>query len=498
MQISNIWVHFKSHISTPKWLSFNKIDNKNLPVINGNEYHVLLSDSEGDNNSSLFLIGDNGIGKTSLLDVIAGDSPVYYQHIDSQAKEFIDINPSEIRIIYASPGLRSMTLSEKRDWPNKKYINTSNVSIGRSVLEIFSEGPDGLKSLSESIHKSFDGINVSLAYNYSSHLGNWFPASYKYTFMDFVEGADPFIDNGWLDFSTYYHTLLQNFDNDKVKFIQWVRETALYKALAEYAPYIRDLVNRAKSEGNRTYYYSHDKGCTQYFTSLCDKSSHLIKMYDEGLDLNEIYLILLFDELKWVNIDILVSDTKSDNGNHFSASKLSKGEQLMVQFYSYFADIKEKDRHDILFIYDEPENSLHPAWQKEFPDILSKIALAFKIKKSNFIFATHSPLIVIRANKNDNVIKLEKCGNELVASRIEDLHHYSIESLLGDLFEFSYYSKETTETNDKILSERAQKYKKMESDFKERVNESNRIEVVNHSFDIMDSIDNMYNELFKK
>lgn len=47
-----------------------------------------------------------------------------------------------------------------------------------------------------------------------------------------------------------------------------------------------------------------------------------------------------------------------------------------------------------LVIVDEPENSLHPNWQREYVD---KVLAAFEYRSANLVIATHAPLIVTGA-----------------------------------------------------------------------------------------------------
>ena len=56
---------------------------------------------------------------------------------------------------------------------------------------------------------------------------------------------------------------------------------------------------------------------------------------------------------------------------------------------------------DTLVLIDEPEISLHPAWQEEFVNILIKIQ---EINSFSVVIATHAPALI---NGNwDNVLEL--------------------------------------------------------------------------------------------
>ncbi|MEQ4740064.1 AAA family ATPase [Klebsiella michiganensis] len=80
---------------------------------------------------------------------------------------------------------------------------------------------------------------------------------------------------------------------------------------------------------------------------------------------------------------------KSNSGETIKLNNLSSGEQNQIVIYF---DLIFKSNPQAIIMIDEPEISLHVAWQKEFLDSI------FRIKKLNsfskIIIATHSPQIV--------------------------------------------------------------------------------------------------------
>lgn len=78
----------------------------------------------------------------------------------------------------------------------------------------------------------------------------------------------------------------------------------------------------------------------------------------------------------------------ADSGEFIDASLLSSGEQSeVVLLYNLIFDVADRS----ILLVDEPENSLHVAWQKMVVTDLQKIA---KVKNLQLIIATHSPSIV--------------------------------------------------------------------------------------------------------
>lgn len=90
----------------------------------------------------------------------------------------------------------------------------------------------------------------------------------------------------------------------------------------------------------------------------------------------------------------------SDNDNEIKLSELSSGEKQEIILF--FELIFSTDK-SLMILIDEPELSLHIAWQKKFIDDLFNI-IKNKDKKMNIIIATHSPYII--GKYEDNQIDL--------------------------------------------------------------------------------------------
>lgn len=79
---------------------------------------------------------------------------------------------------------------------------------------------------------------------------------------------------------------------------------------------------------------------------------------------------------------------KADKGDILKTHQLSSGEQNeVVMLYRLVYEVPDQS----LLLIDEPENSLHVAWQKTIVDDMKEIA---SVKRLQIIIATHSPSIV--------------------------------------------------------------------------------------------------------
>jgi len=159
----------------------------------------------------------------------------------------------------------------------------------------------------------------------------------------------------------------------------------------------------------------------------------------EDMRAQDILFAGLLENLGLIKLDLLLNDKPIE--------WLSSGEQSLIRLCSFFSDIPNPDdRKNLVMIIDEPENSLHPKWQHNFPVHFNAIADAYGVTSSHFIIATHSPLIIMKAAKpefadNVAIIRLYRNGDEIGAKVIEDVNAYSIEEVMLDEFNISYRSK---------------------------------------------------------
>ncbi len=111
-------------------------------------------------------------------------------------------------------------------------------------------------------------------------------------------------------------------------------------------------------------------------------------------------------------VDIITRQVFFRNSKNieFSINELSTGEKTLLSkvFYLYFKDIKNQ-----IILIDEPELSLHPAWQNRVLKLYENFA---KENNCQIIIATHSPHIIGSA-KNEYIRVLTEDGviNDVLA-----------------------------------------------------------------------------------
>lgn len=119
-----------------------------------------------------------------------------------------------------------------------------------------------------------------------------------------------------------------------------------------------------------------------------------------------------------------------------------------------FCTLEFEARDDSLILIDEPENSLHPTWQREYPEMLAKVLGSRK--GCHAIVATHSVLLAasLPANSgNIQVLELDGSAAHLTQSRSIQSHFgWSADDLYRDVFGIeSSRSFEFTHAADKVL-----------------------------------------------
>lgn len=110
---------------------------------------------------------------------------------------------------------------------------------------------------------------------------------------------------------------------------------------------------------------------------------------------------------------------KIENNKIYPINEASSGEQCI---FNTFLGIACKITDNSLIVIDEPEISLHPAWQERYITLLMDTFQHYK--GCHFIIATHSPQLVSKlSNENCYVLKMddgELMDGELIANNSAD------------------------------------------------------------------------------
>lgn len=136
-----------------------------------------------------------------------------------------------------------------------------------------------------------------------------------------------------------------------------------------------------------------DKAYMSVLSLYIEDALEKLKPYNELYNKVDLFVSLLNEKMLAFK-SVKISHDRgfyfiSDGGEEIELENLSSGEQnQIVLFYDLIFNTKENS----IVLIDEPEISLHVAWQKEFLDSLGKILKVNHIDK--VIIATHSPQVI--------------------------------------------------------------------------------------------------------
>lgn len=142
---------------------------------------------------------------------------------------------------------------------------------------------------------------------------------------------------------------------------------------------------------NLTFQREHSKALKIFFADQKEK----FKVFGEIIEKLDVFVEIVNEKMQFKKIKVdrergLAVVDSGDESKTLKFSDLSSGErQIIVLYYELIFETDE----DLLLLLDEPEISLHIAWQMQFLGDLKKI-IAIKNKKINIVIATHSPQII--------------------------------------------------------------------------------------------------------
>lgn len=468
-----------------------------------NEDVTFFKKNNDDSNHYTFIIGDNGVGKTNLLNFVAN---IYHNSTKKMAYKKDDLSGAKPFIKYVGSGLTSA--ENEIDDTDIKMVNPNKISIPRQLILLYALHFDKIYLLEKILQKQFvrqlsanlcfksvptgnKKSKVLIRIGLNNDIATRALLSYLCLNHDYGNQESYYAIKDKITKSETYNHLEKYIASDIVAILERLYDSQIGSYLRnklnliQYNPSDNEVGVTAKSFKNAN---------SQRFiypeNNLGELRDHLQV---------ELLLIALLEELGIIRLNLRCQSYEQD----FNINALSTGEKIMIKMFSFFAEITDRRRNNIVFLYDEPENSLHPQWQKEFPEIFRTIAEdIYNIKKSHFIFTTHSPHIIMRSAElpNSFVIRMERDFDDQVkVTPIENVPRFSIEHMLLDVFGYSYYT-ESEKTKNVILTEKEKERRSLSNKdgLLVATKFENRLEKVNNSFRIFEEIDNAYNDLFKE
>ncbi|WP_326493394.1 AAA family ATPase [Lelliottia sp. SL45] len=212
-----------------------------------------------------------------------------------------------------------------------------------------------------------------------------------------------------------------------------------------------------------------------------------------GIDLETEYLLSVL-RLKYHLTKLkILSDVKISlykHGEKINLNEASSGELTLLTSLSWISMHIDKKAYILI---DEPENSLHPRWQREYFKNLNDL---FYHYKPIIVCATHAPMVISGAHSSESKVSIYRTINGNI-KKLADHHSKNIEEILTDVFQiitpesryFSYLINKLINTalknniDEAELHEQLKKFKKITDDHKH--------------LEIIDSIPNIIKEIKK-
>jgi predicted ATP-dependent endonuclease of OLD family len=153
-------------------------------------------------------------------------------------------------------------------------------------------------------------------------------------------------------------------------------------------------VKQGRSSGKKelTYLFLKDQQQLLAFARNFSDNSEFFK------HLESMYLSDLIEEIH-------IKMKKAD-GRVITFNELSEGEKQLITVIGLIKFTKEQDT---LFLLDEPDTHLNPAWKFDYLDLIEKYC--GKTDNSQFIISTHDPILISGLNK-ESVLIFERNENE--------------------------------------------------------------------------------------
>lgn len=128
-----------------------------------------------------------------------------------------------------------------------------------------------------------------------------------------------------------------------------------------------------------------------------------------------------------------------ENDNEMPIESLSSGEKQIV-FRGSFLLKDKKSNKGALILIDEPEISLHPSWQIKILDYYKTLFVENNVQTSQLILATHSPFIIHNSARRDDkviILKKDELGKVIIPD-VQKFQSWTDEKVVKEAFNIDF------------------------------------------------------------
>ncbi|WP_162847518.1 AAA family ATPase [Marinomonas communis] len=151
--------------------------------------------------------------------------------------------------------------------------------------------------------------------------------------------------------------------------------------------------------------------------------------FKSNLKLNDLDFVAYENNLIKSGVRLKKTFFLSKNGKSIASTKASSGELHQLSLLLFIAS---NIRINSIVLIDEPENSLHPKWQKEY---IARLNDLFFIYRPQIVLATHSPLFISDFNKdNESFFDYNNFTYDIYEIKGSKLNYKQASSNLEEIF----------------------------------------------------------------
>jgi predicted ATPase len=348
-------------------MKLRKISLENHPILNN--LNLDFTTEDGKTVDSIIFAGENGTGKSSILDLLYEFTLMNVNTVKSEEKRVFEVEFSLIELKIMSD--------------SKEYGDRFTNGFLHGIFTIT--------------------LDFSFVHNWQYAKVSFFDSNNKSVFVygDVFHRPEirPIL-------TSIYSGVEINFTPKEIKSVTAKeldeKKSHSFRSNSNLATEITQLLIDIQSLDSQE--FSH--WAKQNIGSLIDetKIDRRIKRFTKAFD-------LIFPSKKFIGVENRNNNKEvlfEENGNKMTIDKLSSGEKQIVFRGGFLLKDKEATKGAIILI-DEPEISLHPKWQLQILDFYKHIINSDSDVNSQIFISTHSPFIIHNPNRrNDKVIILTK------------------------------------------------------------------------------------------
>lgn len=178
----------------------------------------------------------------------------------------------------------------------------------------------------------------------------------------------------------------------------------------------------------------------EIYTSRAPPEMHWIYFEGRSINMSRFFdyagIITWEKQLKALGIITSIEIVLSKDGEEIPISKASSGQLSLISTFVFLSTIGKYKEFWILI--DEPENSLHPQWQKEYINRLRDI---LGYREAAIVIATHAPVLVSGAKLDERFVDVFRISDGTADLILEDNSQsakpgkQSVEQILWEAFD---------------------------------------------------------------